>query len=242
MKDIGLLILMHDKLSTLRDWQNALGDSVRLHPFYPLSHRPKHPGVMQPLELEVATQLDAFIITGAPVDRLDFNDVWYYPEVTQLIDALQAAQVPQLYSCWSAMAALHHEFGLDKTILPQKLFGVYPHHILKSSPLLQNLPANFSAPHARFADMDVPAMQAAVDVIASTTNGHPFLAVSGRQTFLFSHLEYQRFGLWEEYQRAGGPQAFNDDPLHRWPWESVRERFFHQWRRQINADTLTLSR
>lgn len=230
---VGLLVLMHDKVGAINDWQNALGPQVRVQAFYPKSHVPQNPGVMQPLDLQLATQMDAFIITGAPVDRLTFEDVWYYPEVTQLIDALQAAAVPQLYLCWGAMAALHHEFDLEKFRLPQKLFGVYPQHQLMASPLLKGLPERFLAPHARFADFSIEAIRSKVDLIATTTNGHSFLATAGRQTFLFAHLEYQRFGLWQEAQRANSALAFNDDPLHHWGWENTRNIFFANWKQSV---------
>lgn len=230
---VGLLVLMHDKAGAINDWQNALGPQVQVHAFYPKSHVPQNPGVMQPLDLNLATQMDAFIVTGAPVDRLDFNEVWYYPEVTQLIDALQAAEIPQLYLCWGAMAALHHEFDLEKFRLPQKLFGVYPQHQLMASPLLKGLPERFLAPHARFADISIEAIRSKIDLIAATTNGHPFLATAVRQTFLFAHLEYQRFGLWEEAQRANSALAFNDDPLHHWSWENTRNAFFANWKQSV---------
>ena len=230
---VGLLVLMHDKVGAINDWQNALGPQVQVHAFYPKSHVPQDPGVMQPLDLNLATQMDAFIVTGAPVDRLAFEDVWYYSEVTQLIDALQVAGVPQLYLCWGAMAALHHEFGLEKYHLPQKLFGVYPQHQLINSPLLEGLPERFLAPHARFADITIEAIRSKVDLIAATTNGHPFLATAGRQTFLFAHLEYQRFGLWQEAQRANSALAFNDDPRHHWGWENTRNTFFTNWKQSV---------
>lgn len=230
---VGLLVLMHDKISAINDWQDALGPQVQIQAFYPKSHVPQHPGKMQPLDLKAATQCDAFIITGAPIDRLEFDDVWYYPEVTQLIDALQAAKVPQLYLCWGAMAALHHEFGLAKYRLPQKLFGVYPQHQLHASPLLKGLPETFLAPHARFSDISIEAMRSKVDLIATTTNGHPFLATHGRQTFLLAHLEYQRFGLWQEAQRSHSALAFNDDPLQHWGWETARQKFFANWQHSV---------
>ncbi|WP_054714356.1 hypothetical protein [Lacticaseibacillus manihotivorans] len=62
---VGLLVLMHDKVGAINDWQNALGPQVQVHAFYPKSHVPQNPGVMQPLDLNLATQMDAFIVTGA---------------------------------------------------------------------------------------------------------------------------------------------------------------------------------
>jgi homoserine O-succinyltransferase len=233
MLAVGLLVLMHDKVQAINDWQNALGPQVQLHAFYPKSHVPAHAGVMQPLDLKQVQQLDAFIVTGAPIDRLEFEDVWYYPEVAQLIDALQAAAIPQLYLCWGAMAALHHEFGIAKHLLPQKLFGVYPQRQRMTSPLLNGLPEHFVAPHARFADISIEAIDQKLDLIATTTNGHPFLATAGQQTFLFAHLEYQRFGLWQEAQRSHSDLAFNDDPLHHWAWENTRRVFFANWQQSV---------
>lgn len=233
MLTVGLLVLMHDKVGAINDWQNALGPQVKIHAFYPQSHVPLDPGLMQPLDLNLATQMDAFIVTGAPVDRLAFEAVWYYREVTRLIDALQVADIPQLYLCWGAMAALHHEFGLAKHLLPQKLFGVYPQRQLAASPLLNGLPEHFLAPHARFADISIEAMRSKVALIATTTHDQPFLATAGRQTFLFAHLEYQRLGLWQEAQRTNSALAFNDDPWHHWGWENTRKIFFANWQQTV---------
>lgn len=245
MVRVGVLVLMHDKQATMTDWQDALGDTVTLQFFHPVSHplACANPHI-HPLSLAAATHLDAFIITGAPIDRLDFTAVRYYPEVSRLIQALTAAGVPTLYSCWGALAALHTLYGIDKKVLPQKLFGVFAHQQLADTPLLQGLPARFQAPHARYTDVDATTLAAHTTLFATTTAGTPMLAGSpdGRQTFLFAHLEYRRWGLWQEHEREGhGPLPLNDAPQSAWPWAQTRTRFFANWRTLITNPLATIA-
>ncbi|WP_461213739.1 homoserine O-acetyltransferase/O-succinyltransferase family protein [Lacticaseibacillus sp. GG6-2] len=233
MLTVGVLVLMHDKQATMTDWQDALGDGVRLRFFHPVSH-PLHSPQPQikPLSVAAALACDAFVITGAPIDRLPFDQVHYYPEVSRLIRELTVASMPVLYSCWGALAALHTLYGVEKYQLPHKLFGAFPHRQLMPSPLLAGTVSHFIAPHARYTDMDPTALASVVTVNATTINGQPMLASSHdfRQVFLFAHLEYRRWGLWQEHQREPfGPMPQHDDPQAGWSWESTRQHFFRNW-------------
>ncbi|MCI1987442.1 MAG: homoserine O-succinyltransferase [Lactobacillus sp.] len=229
--NIGILLLMHDKSATIRDFQQALGPDIHLHWFTPQSHPLKQPDAqIHPLSLTQAIQMDAFIVTGAPIDRLDFTEVHYYPEVTQLLDVLTAAEIPQLNICWGAMAALHHHYGINKVPLPRKLFGAFAHRIVQATPLLANLPNGFLAPHARYVDIPAAALIAepALTLNATTTDGHPLLATAnaGQVVYLFAHLEYRRIGLWQEHLREdSGPLPLHDT----WSWQTTQETFFTHW-------------
>lgn len=235
--NIGILHLMHDKSATITDFTQALGPHVHLHWFTPKSHPLKHPDArIRPLSLTQALTMDAFIITGAPIDRLDFAAVHYYAEVAQLIDALAAAKLPQLNLCWGAMAALHHRYGIAKNPLPQKLFGAYAHRLDTPTPLLEGLPNGFLAPHARYVDIPLAALQsvAALTLHAATTDGHPLLVTAdhGREVYLFGHLEYRRNGLWQEHLReVGGPLPEHDT----WSWQTTQDTFFQQWLKSLAA-------
>ncbi len=116
---IGIVNLMHDKVATqarfaqrLQQWQPA----IELTYFYPVDHYRNRPvpasvaAISQPLDLATVATMDAVIVTGAPVERLDFEAVTYYQELTRLFDFLAQRHLPTLFVCWGAMAALHHFF------------------------------------------------------------------------------------------------------------------------------------
>ncbi|KRL87039.1 homoserine O-succinyltransferase [Lacticaseibacillus pantheris DSM 15945 = JCM 12539 = NBRC 106106] len=233
--DIGVLVLMHDKQATQQDFIDALGPGVRLHWFHPVSHPLHQPAPwLQPLDLRQVPTLDAMIITGAPIDRLDFSAVHYYSEVTQLLDVLAAHHIPQLNVCWGAEAALHHDFGLHKVALEHKLFGAFRHTALATSALTEQLPAGFVAPHARYSDISVSALEQAsgIQLLAVTADNHPLLATSddGHNTYLFGHLEYRQDGLWAEHAReTNGPEPRNNEDVTAYPWQQTRTTFFDAW-------------
>lgn len=191
--------------------------------------------------------MDGFIISGAPIERLPYEDVYYYQETIELIDYLTARGIPQLFSCWGAMVALHHLYGIGKAPLNRKLFGVFPHHAVKDSPLLTGIAPGFLAPHARYTEMKRQELitHPALTINAETVDGHAFLVTNGRtQTFLFAHLEYGSEGLWQEYQReiSAHPdfpyqQPLNDgelnDRCHPFYWQDLQQMFFKNWLAQI---------
>lgn len=76
----------------------------------------------QPLDLDKVKELDAFIVTGAPLEKLDFDDVTYISELQELFDCLSTEGIEQLYVCWGAMVAANYFYGVDKYLLNQKLF------------------------------------------------------------------------------------------------------------------------
>ena len=158
--EIGVLNLMHDKEDTKRRFERVLTREdcrVNLTWFYPVMHYqdrevPENVRRMsQPLDLNKVKELDAFIVTGAPLEKLDFDDVTYISELQELFDCLSTEGIEQLYVCWGAMVAANYFYGVDKYLLNQKLFGVYSQVILENSPLLEGLSDGFLAPHARYA-------------------------------------------------------------------------------------------
>ena len=251
---IGILNVMHDKAETNARFTKVLthaGVPVELHFYYPKTH---YPGgvpesvsrILAPLDLSAAARMDGFIITGAPIEKFAFDDVTYIDEARALMDVLAAHRVTQLYLCWGGMAALDHFYGIKKHMLPHKLFGVYPHHLLAPSSLLQGLPEGFYAAHARYAEMDCDQIEAdpRLRLEATTTDGALFLAGNGqaRQTFMFAHLEYGQKGLLHEYQRevAAHPDRFYRKPEHyfadpatmsgpQFKWKQTQYVFFDQW-------------
>lgn len=203
---------------------------------------------MKPLDLDDLDKLDGFIITGSPIEHLDFSEVTYKDEVNALLDKLNQMEIPQLYVCWGAMVALNHLYGIDKKILPHKTFGVFQNNVLHSSKLLHNISNNFPAPHARYAEMSQQQIndnsQLTINVI--NDKGLLFLAESKNkpQSFLFSHLEYQRDDLKKEYDREfeAHPEKHPVQPINYYSpinqqpmfaWKDVQSKFFGNWVEEV---------
>ncbi|MFD1432301.1 homoserine O-acetyltransferase/O-succinyltransferase family protein [Lacticaseibacillus yichunensis] len=252
---IGILNVMHDKLATNQRLRNALtasGLPVELHFYYPTQHYQDRPvpeavsAILQPLDLALAADMDGFIITGAPIETIAFDDVTYIEELRALLATLDQHHVTQLYLCWGAMAALDYFYKIRKDILPHKLFGVYPQKIRMQTPLLTGLRDGFTAPHARYAEMNQAQIARDPDltVAATTVNDELFLVENAarRQTFLFAHLEYGRLGLMQEYEREVAahpertyrkPENYFADPAAmcgpEFSWADTQRLFFANW-------------
>lgn len=260
--NVGVLNLMHDKADTQRRFVTVLNAGkydVNVQFFYPRTHYLKRPvpalvqQISQPLDIDNLTQFDAFIITGAPIEQLPFNEITYLQEVHQLIDRLIKLNIPQLYVCWGAMAAANYLYGIQKFQLKEKLFGVFPNYLQRNDPLLAGLPNGFLAPHARYAELDIKAIAHNPDlVINAVTKGNRLFSFSARkqkQYFLFSHLEYGQDALLKEYQREHSahpgvdyikPQNYFRDPLHmkdpQFKWAATQRQFFANWLQIVAQD------
>ncbi|GAJ26423.1 homoserine O-succinyltransferase [Liquorilactobacillus sucicola DSM 21376 = JCM 15457] len=259
---IGILNLMHNKKESQQQFAKVLTDGaepVELTFYYPATHYNERPvpaelrRIAKPLDLEEVKHLDAFIISGAPIEKLAFEEVRYIAEVKALLDVLAENDIEQLYVCWGAMAALNYFYGIQKRILPAKVFGVYPNAIQSESNLLFGMPAGFPAPHARYAEMDHKQIAEHDDLalLSSDMKGHLTLveAAAAKQTFLFSHLEYDKDALLKEYQReaAAYPEAKQkparpeyyfkypeklEEPV--FSWKKTQRRFYSNWLKQVS--------
>ncbi|MFW0789525.1 homoserine O-acetyltransferase MetA [Gordonia sp. CPCC 205333] len=176
---------------------------------------------------DVAEQyFDGLIITGAPIERLDFEQVDYWPEMTQILDWSRDHVYSTIHICWGAQAALYRHYGVQKYELPQKLFGVFDHQVLRpESTLLRGFDERFHAPHSRHTDIHAADIAATgkVDLLAVGDDSGVLLAATPdlRQVFITGHPEYDRDTLAREYRRdveAGQPIDVpanyypNDDP------------------------------
>lgn len=256
---IGILNLMHDKQDTQQRFThvlNATGYPVHITYLYPPMHYAGRrvpttvASISQPLVISEVKQFDAFIITGAPIEQLPFDQVTYIDEVHHLIDELVKQRIPQLYICWGAMAAANYLYGIEKHLLPEKLFGVYPNQVLDDRRLLSGLSDGFLAPHARYAELDYRQIVASPGlVLESTTVDNHLFAFRARhqpQNFLFAHLEYGRDALIKEYRREKNaypdreyakPQHYFADPVHmrdpQFKWRLAQKLYFKNWLQSV---------
>jgi homoserine O-succinyltransferase len=190
-------------------------------------------------------RFDGFIITGAPVERLPYGDVRYWPELCAILDWTQTHVHRCLTICWAAQAALFHFHGVPKRELPRKAFGLFPHrNLAPTSPYLRGFSDRFDVPVSRWSEI-CPDRLAATDglqILADNADTGACLVAdpAHRTLHMFNHLEYETDTLALEYRRDGGSQLPEgyfpaDDPM-RAPenrWRSHAHLFFGNWINEI---------
>ncbi|MFD0897039.1 homoserine O-acetyltransferase/O-succinyltransferase family protein [Loigolactobacillus binensis] len=212
--DLVVLNLMPNKLETegqLLDLFAGLPENLTLTFLYPRTHHFKS-HVLPYLKTSYATlpeiatnDYDGLIITGAPVETLDYADVDYWPEFTEILDWAQQHVRQNLFICWAAQAALYAQYGIEKYAVRPKVFGIFEHHTTAGSSLLAHLPHHFYMPHSRHTTLqssDIRA-QADLNLLVDDVNVGPVIIQSRdqRQTFITGHPEYAQNTLAQEYQR-----------------------------------------
>ena len=151
-------------------------------------------------------KFDGLIITGAPVEQMEFEEVDYWDELVGIMEWSTRNVTSTLFLCWGAQAGLYHFFGLPKVQLDQKLFGLYWHRVAnRKIPLVRGFDDIFLAPHSRHTDVPMELIRHCSDltVLAESPEAGLFLAMAheGRQIFVMGHPEYDRMTLDNEYRR-----------------------------------------
>lgn len=260
---IGLLNLMPTKITTETQLSRLLGNTplqVELFLIQVKGHTPKN----TPAEHMIAfyqyfediqdQYFDGFIITGAPVEQMPFEEVAYWEELCQIMEWTKTHVHSTLHICWGAQAALHYHFGIEKVPLEEKLFGVFPHKVLYKNPiLLRGFDDEFWVPHSRHTTVrweDVAAVPEIKILAGSQEAGLYAMSTQyGRQLFITGHSEYDPETLMLEYQRdkqAGKPIHVpcnyfpNDDdtqpPMVR--WRGHANLLFSNWLNYIVYQTV----
>ncbi|MCR5215557.1 MAG: homoserine O-succinyltransferase [Lachnospiraceae bacterium] len=169
---------------------------------------------------------DGMIITGAPVEQMEFEEVDYWEEMKEIFEWTKTHVTSTLHLCWGAQAALYYHYGIPKIPLPKKAFGVFSHHVAhRKEPLVRGFDDIFKAPHSRHTAVDEVELKkhSEIKILAESDEVGVFLAMSqdGKQIFCIGHPEYDRVTLDGEYQRdvkLGRPIELpknyyeNDDP------------------------------
>jgi len=149
---------------------------------------------------------DGMIITGAPVENLDFEEVDYWPELCEIMAWTKTKVHSTLHICWGAQAGLYYHYGIRKYPLEKKLSGIYQHVCLRpSSSIFRGFDERFSAPHSRYTEVREEDIRAVpeLEVMAVSDRAGVFMVKSrdGRQLFVTGHPEYDANTLALEYQR-----------------------------------------
>lgn len=184
-------------------------------------------------------KFDGFIITGAPVEQIPFEEVDYWEELTEIMEWTKVNVTSTLHLCWGAQAAFYHHYGIDKVQMPEKLFGVFPHRVMnRKIPLVRGFDDVFMAPHSRHTDVPIEKLRAdeRITILAESDEVGLFLAMAedGRQIFVMGHPEYDRVTLDGEYKRDLKKGLPIDIPKNYYPEDNPADKPLLTWRATAN--------
>ena len=151
-------------------------------------------------------KFDGMIITGAPVEKMEYEEVDYWEELTRIMKWTKTHVTSTIHLCWGAQAALYYHYGIPKHLLPEKMFGLFWHRVYnRKIPLVRGFDDVFLAPHSRHTEVraeDIWNCQELM-VLAESDEAGVFLCMAGdgKQIFIMGHPEYDRVTLDEEYHR-----------------------------------------
>ncbi|MCI6054431.1 homoserine O-acetyltransferase MetA [Dysosmobacter sp.] len=251
---ILLLNLMPTKVDTETQLARVLGNTplqIELELIAPHSHVSKNTSQAHMLAFyksfdEVRRRtFDGLIITGAPVELMDFEEVDYWQELCEIMEWSKTHVHSTLHICWGAQAGLYYHYGIPKRQLPHKLFGVFRHTVEDPNYILfRGFDDEFWVPHSRNTTVDRADIEAVpgLKVLAASPEAGVYAVKTdqGRQVFLMGHAEYDRDTLSKEYHRdvaAGVPIQIpkhyypNDDPTKRpmMNWRSCAHLLYANW-------------
>ena len=241
--EIVLLNLMPTKVATETQFSRLLGNTplqVKLELMHTTTHVAKNVSQDHLLNFYKSfdeikhRKFDGMVITGAPVENLEFEDVDYWQELCEIMEWSKTNVHSTFHICWGAQAGLYYHYGIPKRQMPEKLFGVFPHTAdYKRSILLRGFDDEFWVPHSRHTTVDRERIEAVPElkILASSQQAGVYAVMSkgGRQIFVTGHSEYDRETLQNEYLRDKNqglpirvPENYypNDDdskePIVRW--------------------------
>lgn len=245
---IAILNLMPLKVTTETDLVRLLSNTplqVEISFMKIKSHTPKH----TPIEHMKAfytdfedmrhEKYDGMIVTGAPVEQLDFEEVTYWNELTEIFDWVRTHVTSTLYICWAAQAGLYHYYGIRKYVLGKKLFGIFEHHSLHPlHPIFRGFDDVFHVPHSRHTEVrkeDILKVPELTLLSESEEAGvHLVMARGGREFFVTGHSEYSPLTLDTEYRRDLGKGLPIDMPCNYYVDNNPTQGVKVSWRAHAN--------
>ena len=251
---VALLNIMPMKETTEADFIRLLaatGEEVELTLMKLDTHTPKHASPehmnrfyrgFKELQYEF---FDGLIITGAPIEKIEYEEVTYWPELCTIFNWAREHVISTLFICWAAQAGLYQRFGIQKYLLPKKMFGIFPHSIANPEiPLFIGLDSTIYVPHSRHTELrreDIVACKKIELLSESEISGVYIVYEKGtRDFFITGHSEYALYTLDGEYKRdvsKGLPIELplnyyrDNDPANE-PvnlWQQTAHRLFGNW-------------
>ncbi len=193
----------------------------------------------EPFENICDKRFDGFIITGAPVERMPFEEVDYWEELKKIMEWTKENVTSTLHLCWGAQAGIYYHYGIDKVDLPKKLSGVYRHRVRnRKIPLVRGFDDIFMAPHSRYTEVPQDKLEAdeRITILADSRQAGVFLCMAreGRQIFVMGHPEYDRMTLDSEYKRDTGRGLNPQIPENYYPDDDPDNKPLLTWRSHAN--------
>jgi len=185
-------------------------------------------------------KFDGLIITGAPVEQMKFEEVTYWDELVQIMEWSKTNVTSTLHICWGAQAGLYYHYGIQKTDLKEKLFGIYEHKVLnRKVPFIRGFDDVFYAPHSRYttvAKEDIVNCKQ-LTILAESEEAGVFivLADEGKRIFVMGHPEYDRVTLDKEFKRDLNKGLNIDIPRNYYPQNEPDNIPNLTWRAHANA-------
>lgn len=245
---IVILNLMPLKITTETDLVRLLSNTplqLDIHFMKLKSHTPKNTPIehmmmfYRDFDEMKDEKFDGMIITGAPVEQLDFEEVGYWEEITQIFSWAKNHVTSTLYICWAAQAGLYYHYGIPKYPLKKKMFGVFPTYPLDpQQPIFRGFDDVFNMPHSRHTEIhkdDVLANKQLELLAESPESGVSMvMARGGREFFVTGHLEYSPITLDCEYRRDRGKRDDVDLPKHYYRNDNPDKQPIVTWRAHAN--------
>ena len=182
---------------------------------------------------------DGLIITGAPVEKMEYEEVDYWPELCEVFEWSKSNVTSTFHICWGAQAGLYYHYGLPKRLLDKKLFGVYSHKVRhRKEPIVRGFDDYFLIPHSRYTEVPAKAIHACKElkILAESPEAGILLCMSrdGRRFFIMGHPEYDRNTLRDEYNRDVRKGLEIEVPKNYFPDDDPTQSPLPQWRSHSN--------
>ena len=184
-------------------------------------------------------KFDGMIITGAPVEKMEFEEVNYWKELAEIMEWSKTHITSTLHICWGAQAGLYYHYGIKKVMLDKKLSGVYSHEVMnRKEPLVRGFDDLFMAPHSRYTEAcreDI-LKNHNLKVLADSKEAGIYIVMAeeGKQIFVMGHPEYDRLTLDQEYKRDIDKGIEPDIPVNYYPDDDCNRRPVLSWRSHAN--------
>lgn len=245
---IAILNLMPTKITTETQILRLIGNTplqVEFVLLHPKSYTSKNTSA-EHVEMFYKTfdevkgeKFDGMIITGAPVEQMPFEEVAYWDELEQIMDWANENVTSTMHICWAAQAGLYHHFGIQKHMLDEKIFGIYPQTICKPNvKLLRGFDESFYVPQSRHTEFRKEDVEKVLDleVLAESEESGIYIvsSYSGKQIFVTGHSEYDPMTLKWEYDRDVQKGENVPIPKNYYPNDDQTKQPLARWRAHAN--------
>ena len=245
---IAFLNLMPIKITTETDLVRVLSNSplqIELDFIKLKSHTSKNTPIEHMMEFYIdfetvkKKKYDGLIVTGAPVEHLDFDKVTYWKEMTDIFDWAKTNVTSSLFICWAAQAAMYHYYGVPKHLLPKKMFGVFEHTANDPlNPIFRGFDDIFYVPHSRHTETRRADIEKAPElrIMAESEKAGVYMTMAreGREFFITGHSEYAAATLDTEYKRDVKKGLDIEVPKNYYKDDNPKNKPIVRWRSQAN--------